>query len=53
MICDLSLVGFDVFMIDSSKKHDFEGGFWTLEFECLWKTQLFPMLCQSVYFLFF
>ena len=27
-------------MIDGSDKHNCEGGFWTLEFVCLWKAQL-------------
>ena len=29
-----------VIMIDGSDKHNCEGGFWTLEFACLWKAQL-------------
>ena len=28
-----------VIMIDGSEKHSCEGGFWTLEFACLWKGQ--------------
>ena len=28
-----------VIMIDGSDKHNCEGGFWTLEFACLWKAQ--------------
>ena len=28
-----------VIMIDGSKKRNCEGGFWTLEFACLWKAQ--------------
>ena len=28
-----------VIMIDGSEKRDCEGGFWTLEFACLWKAQ--------------
>ena len=28
-----------VIMIDSSEKRNCEGGFWTLEFACLWKAQ--------------
>ena len=28
-----------VIMIDSSEKSNCEGGFWTLEFACLWKVQ--------------
>ena len=28
-----------VIMIDGSKKHSCEGGFWPLEFACLWKAQ--------------
>ena len=30
-----------VIMIDGSEKRNCEGGFWTLEFACLWKAQLF------------
>ena len=26
-------------MIDGSEKRNYEGGFWTLEFACLWKAQ--------------
>ena len=47
---DLWLVDFDPFcvflsvsrvviMIDGSEKRNCEGGFWTLEFACLWKEQ--------------
>ena len=43
MVCDLWSVGLDpscVFiMIDGSEKHNCEGGFWTLEFACLWNAQ--------------
>ena len=53
MVCDLWLVDFDPFcvsvfyrplfvivnMIDGSEKRNCEGGFWTLEFACLWKVQ--------------
>ena len=53
MFLDLWLVGFDPFcvsvfqgsllviviMIDGSEKSNCEGGFWTLEFACLWKVQ--------------
>ena len=43
MVCDLWLVGLDLscvfIMIDGSEKHDCEGGFWTLEFACLWNAQ--------------
>ena len=28
-----------VIMIDGSEKRNCEGGFWTLEFACLWKAQ--------------
>ena len=28
-----------VIMIDDSEKHNFESGFWTLEFACMWKAQ--------------
>ena len=44
MVCDLWLVDLDPFcfvviMIDGSEKRNCEGGFWTLEFACLWKAQ--------------
>ena len=53
MVLDLWLVGFDPFcvsvfqgsllviviMIDGGEKSNCEGGFWTLEFACLWKAQ--------------
>ena len=53
MVCNLLLVDFDPFrvsvfqgslrviviMIDGSEKRNCEGGFWTLEFACLWKAQ--------------
>ena len=53
IVCDLWLVKFDPFcvsmfqgsllviviMIDGSEKRNREGGFWTLEFACLWKAQ--------------
>ena len=49
MVCDLWLVDFDPFSVfsrfvacdgnynDSREKRNCEGGFWTLEFACLWK----------------
>ena len=49
MVSDLWLVDFDPFfqgsllviviMIDGSEKLNCDGGFWTLEFACLWKAQ--------------
>ena len=53
MVSDLWLVDFDPFcvfvfqgsllviviMIDGNEKRNCEGGFWTLEFACLWKAQ--------------
>ena len=51
MVCDLWLVDLDPFsvfhgsllviviMIDGGEKRNCQGGFWTLEFACLWKAQ--------------
>ena len=65
MVFDLWLVNFDplcvflcfkvrclwsLIMIDGSEKRNYEGGFWTLEFACLWKAQIsFPLLLSLVH----
>ena len=63
MVFDLWLVGFNPFcvfqgsllgiiiMIDGSKKHDCEGGFWTLKFACLWKAQwILHVMSKCIFF---